>query len=70
MITTGLVQDFDKQIEELFKNYSWAKIKHLFKLFLVLFIAMKEVNSKHSQISRSVINFQGKLPISRSFKCP
>ena len=31
-----------------------------FNLFLVLFIAVNEVSSKHSQTSRSFINFQGK----------
>ena len=34
-----------------------------------MLIAVKEVNSKHSQIPRSLMNFQGKFSFSRSFKC-
>ena len=48
--------------------------KHLFgyffKLYVVLFIAVNEVNSKHSQISRSLINFQGKISIFKELQVP
>ena len=40
------------------------------KLLLALFIAVNEVNSKYSQISRSVINFQGKILIFKEFQMP
>ena len=35
-----------------------------------LFIAVNEVNSKHSQISRSLINIQGKIFIFKEFEMP
>ena len=38
----------------------------LFYLFSALLIAVNEVNSKHSQISRSMINFQEKFSFARS----
>ena len=40
------------------------------KLFYGFFTAVKEVNSKHSQISRSLINFQGKILIFKEFQVP
>ena len=39
-------------------------------VFLALFIAVNEVNSKHSQTSRSVVKFQEKSSFSRIFKSP
>ena len=35
---------------------------YFFKLFIALFIVVNGINSKSLQISRSVINFQGKIP--------
>ena len=34
---------------------------YFFKLFIALFIVVNGINSKSSQITRSVINFQGKI---------
>ena len=45
--------------------------------FFLLFVAVNEENSKQSQISKGLINFQGntlifkeRFSFSRSFKCP
>ena len=93
---TGLVQDFDMQIQGVFKDYSRTKINilrsckiidleytgslkspcaiflklfhgYFLKLHFVLSIAVNEVNSKLSQMSRSVINFQGRNIIFKEF---
>ena len=42
---------------------------YLLYLFFSFLIAVNEANSKHLQISRSLINFQRKFSFSRSFKC-
>ena len=41
---------------------------YFFKLFSGSSIAVNEVNSKHSQISRSLINFQGSSLIFEEFQ--
>ena len=38
--------------------------------YFCMLIAMNEVDSKHSQNSRSVINFKENSSFSASFKCP
>ena len=40
------------------------------KLFYVLFIVLNEVHRKNSQISRSLINFQGRILIFKEFQMP
>ena len=42
---------------------------YFLKSFFVLFAAVDKINSKQPQISRSLINFQGKFLFSRCFKC-
>ena len=46
-------------------RFSLPFFGYFFKLFFALFLAVNEVNSKLSQISRSLINFQGKILILR-----
>ena len=43
---------------------------YFFNMYLVLFIAMNEINSRFLLISENVINFQGKILIFKEFEAP
>ena len=73
------MDDFNKQIQEVFKDYSTTTIKifkdwKLFWIFLLTIFCIiyfcDEINSKHWQISRSVMNFQGKILIFKVVQLP
>ena len=56
------------------RAYLYNLLQAVFWIFLVsivaLFLAVHEVNSKHSQNSRNLTNFQGKCLFSRNSKSP
>ena len=43
---------------------------YVFKLFFVLSATVNKDNSEHLQISRSLINFPGKMPNFKEFQVP
>ena len=43
---------------------------YVFKLFFALFVAANKENSEHSQISRSLINFPGKMLNFKELQAP
>ena len=51
-------------------NFFKLSFGYFVKLFFVLLVAVNEENSKHPQIARSVINFQGNIFIFKKLHVP
>ena len=69
----GFVQDFDMQIQGVFKNFSRTKAKSFKQLQIPCVSTQEAQNTKtrhFSQISRSLINFQGKILTFKEFQVP